>query len=131
MPTAQPDRIVCEGCRRSGPYKPELAGKKIKCKCGHIMRVPVARSAAPMPAKSVPPSVAPPEPVEAADEEIVRPQPLDDEEISLDDMAAAVPPPGAVAEGDADSAARTLFEHLDLAGRFYGPELGDRGIFER
>jgi DNA-binding GntR family transcriptional regulator len=37
----------------------------------------------------------------------------------------------AVAEGDADSAARTLFEHLDLAGRFYGPELGDRGIFER
>ncbi len=37
----------------------------------------------------------------------------------------------AVAEGDADSAAAALFDHLDLAGRFYGPELGDRGIFER
>jgi DNA-binding GntR family transcriptional regulator len=36
----------------------------------------------------------------------------------------------AVAHGDADLAAATLFEHLDLAGRFYGPELGDRGIFE-
>jgi DNA-binding GntR family transcriptional regulator len=37
---------------------------------------------------------------------------------------------GAVAHGDADLAAAMLFEHLDLAGRFYGPELGDRGIFE-
>jgi DNA-binding GntR family transcriptional regulator len=37
----------------------------------------------------------------------------------------------AVSAGDADHAAATLFEHLDLAGRFYGPELGDRGIFER
>lgn len=37
----------------------------------------------------------------------------------------------AVAARDADLAAATLFEHLDLAGRFYGPELGDRGIFER
>jgi DNA-binding GntR family transcriptional regulator len=37
----------------------------------------------------------------------------------------------AVSAGDADRAAATLFEHLDLAGRFYGPELGDRGIFER
>jgi DNA-binding GntR family transcriptional regulator len=37
----------------------------------------------------------------------------------------------AVSAGDADGAAATLFEHLDLAGRFYGPELGDRGIFER
>jgi DNA-binding GntR family transcriptional regulator len=36
----------------------------------------------------------------------------------------------AVAEGDAESAAAALFEHLDLAGRFYGPELGDRGIFD-
>jgi DNA-binding GntR family transcriptional regulator len=37
----------------------------------------------------------------------------------------------AVAGRDADRATSTLFEHLDLAGRFYGPELGDRGIFER
>ncbi len=37
----------------------------------------------------------------------------------------------AVAAGDPERAAATLFEHLDLAGRFYGPELGDRGIFER
>ena len=37
----------------------------------------------------------------------------------------------AVAAGDPELASATLFEHLDLAGRFYGPELGDRGIFER
>lgn len=37
----------------------------------------------------------------------------------------------AVASGDAELAAETLYEHLDLAGRFYEPELGDRGIFER
>jgi len=37
----------------------------------------------------------------------------------------------AVASGDAELASATLYEHLDLAGRFYGPELGDRGIFER
>jgi DNA-binding GntR family transcriptional regulator len=36
-----------------------------------------------------------------------------------------------VASGDPERAAAALFEHLDLAGRFYGPELGDRGIFER
>ncbi len=37
----------------------------------------------------------------------------------------------AVSDGEADRAAETLYEHLDLAGRFYGPELGDRGIFTR
>ena len=36
-----------------------------------------------------------------------------------------------MSDGDADRAAETLYEHLDLAGRFYGPELGDRGIFAR
>jgi hypothetical protein len=33
----EPGRIVCESCGRSGPYRPEFAGKQIKCKCGHIM----------------------------------------------------------------------------------------------
>jgi DNA-binding GntR family transcriptional regulator len=37
----------------------------------------------------------------------------------------------AVADGDAGRAAATLYEHLELAGRFYGPELGERGIFGR
>jgi len=37
----------------------------------------------------------------------------------------------AVSDGDAARAAEALYEHLDLAGRFYGPELGERGIFAR
>ena len=37
----------------------------------------------------------------------------------------------AVGSADPDRAATTLFEHLELAGRFYAPELGDRGIFDR
>ena len=37
----------------------------------------------------------------------------------------------AVSDGDSERAAATLYEHLDLAGRFYGPELGPRGIFAR
>jgi hypothetical protein len=30
----------CESCQKSYRWKPELAGKKVRCKCGHTMRVP-------------------------------------------------------------------------------------------
>jgi len=33
-------RFVCDGCKRSYSWKPELAGKRVKCKCGHVMTVP-------------------------------------------------------------------------------------------
>jgi hypothetical protein len=34
------DRIVCSQCGRSGPMKPALAGKKLRCKCGNLIMVP-------------------------------------------------------------------------------------------
>jgi DNA-binding GntR family transcriptional regulator len=37
----------------------------------------------------------------------------------------------ACAAHDPDLASATLYEHLDLAGRFYAPELGERGLFDR
>jgi DNA-binding GntR family transcriptional regulator len=37
----------------------------------------------------------------------------------------------ACAAHDPELASTTLYEHLDLAGRFYAPELGERGLFDR
>lgn len=33
-------KFACEGCGKSYAWKPELAGKKAKCKCGTVMLVP-------------------------------------------------------------------------------------------
>lgn len=33
-------RFACEGCGKRYRWKPELAGRKVRCKCGQIMRVP-------------------------------------------------------------------------------------------
>jgi hypothetical protein len=72
MSATQSNRIVCEGCGRSGPYRPELAGKKIKCKCGHVMRVPEA---------------TPPEPEPIHQDEPLSPEPLPDENSGLESLA--------------------------------------------
>lgn len=32
-------RFACEACNRSYTWKQELAGKRVKCKCGHVMTV--------------------------------------------------------------------------------------------
>ncbi|QNN22952.1 hypothetical protein HED60_11965 [Planctomycetales bacterium ZRK34] len=32
--------IVCEGCGKKYRWKPELAGKKVKCKCGQVLEIP-------------------------------------------------------------------------------------------
>lgn len=34
------DQFLCEGCGRSYRWKPELAGKRVKCKCGQVMTAP-------------------------------------------------------------------------------------------
>jgi len=35
-----PRKIVCTACGRTARYRPELAGKQVRCKCGHIISVP-------------------------------------------------------------------------------------------
>jgi len=32
-------RFSCDGCNRSYTWKAELAGKRVKCKCGQVMTV--------------------------------------------------------------------------------------------
>jgi hypothetical protein len=36
----QQQRITCPQCGKSGPYRPEMAGKKLRCKCGNVIQVP-------------------------------------------------------------------------------------------
>jgi len=40
MSTTSGTRFTCDGCNRSYAWKAELAGKRVKCKCGHVMTVP-------------------------------------------------------------------------------------------
>lgn len=40
----QQDRITCPQCGRSGPYRAEMAGRKLKCKCGNVMQIPAANT---------------------------------------------------------------------------------------
>jgi hypothetical protein len=39
------DVIVCAGCERKFAWKPQLAGKRVKCKCGQAISVPAATAA--------------------------------------------------------------------------------------
>ena len=51
MATAEAPKFSCASCGREFRWKPELAGKKAKCKCGAVVAVPtVAPGAAPAPA---------------------------------------------------------------------------------
>ncbi len=40
MPAITPRKIVCTACGRTAPYRPEMAGTRVKCKCGNIIDVP-------------------------------------------------------------------------------------------
>jgi hypothetical protein len=40
MATGQLEQFNCDGCGKSYRWKAELAGKRVKCKCGHTMTVP-------------------------------------------------------------------------------------------
>ena len=37
---SQPDMFACDGCGKQYRWKAELAGKRVKCKCGQVVRVP-------------------------------------------------------------------------------------------
>jgi len=39
MPQTAP-KFSCDGCQRNYTWKPELAGKRVKCKCGKVISVP-------------------------------------------------------------------------------------------
>lgn len=57
MSTVGAQKFTCESCNKTYTWKPELAGKKAKCKCGFVMTVPK--------------QIAPPEPVEEDTYDIV------------------------------------------------------------
>ncbi|HEY1922689.1 MAG TPA: hypothetical protein VGG44_07970 [Tepidisphaeraceae bacterium] len=40
MSTIPPRKIVCTACGRTGPFRPEMAGKRVRCKCGNLISVP-------------------------------------------------------------------------------------------
>jgi hypothetical protein len=40
MPANPPHKIVCTACGRTGPFRPEMAGKRVRCKCGNLISVP-------------------------------------------------------------------------------------------
>ncbi len=37
---SQAGKFECQGCQRAYTWKPELAGKKVRCKCGQVMVAP-------------------------------------------------------------------------------------------
>ena len=37
---SSPAKFSCDSCGRSYSWKTELAGRKVKCKCGHVLEVP-------------------------------------------------------------------------------------------
>ena len=37
---AQPQQFSCDACGRTYAWKPQLAGKRAKCKCGQAINVP-------------------------------------------------------------------------------------------
>lgn len=46
--------IVCGSCQRKFAWKPELAGKRVKCKCGQPIAVPAAAGQRSAPAPKAP-----------------------------------------------------------------------------
>jgi hypothetical protein len=57
MSTVASDVIVCAGCERKFAWKPQLAGKRVKCKCGQAISVPAAASAGSVASSGKPGSV--------------------------------------------------------------------------
>ena len=37
MEQVETQRFVCEACEKTYRWKTELAGRRVKCKCGHVM----------------------------------------------------------------------------------------------
>jgi hypothetical protein len=52
METIDQGKFTCQACGKSYKWKPEFAGRKVKCKCGNVMTAPTA---APRPAPKAAP----------------------------------------------------------------------------
>src|SRR6185437_14268832 len=46
MSATNPENFSCDGCGKSYRWKPEFAGRRIKCKCGFVMTAPAPAPAA-------------------------------------------------------------------------------------
>ena len=46
MPTTGENKFACRSCGRAYRVKTELVGKKVRCKCGNVMRMPEVHAAA-------------------------------------------------------------------------------------
>ena len=75
-----PTQFSCDACGRNFAWRPDLAGLKVRCKCGDAIRVPRPLTAMPpAPPPSAPPPPPPP-PVATSD--------VQDDQTSLDDLYA-------------------------------------------
>jgi hypothetical protein len=55
MPSTSTGKFSCDGCGKSYSWKAELAGRRVKCKCGGVMTVPKADPAAAAAEEALPP----------------------------------------------------------------------------
>ncbi len=55
MPEVEAAKFSCQACGRSFVWKEQLAGKKVKCKCGSTIAVPASATAPPVAPRIVPP----------------------------------------------------------------------------
>jgi hypothetical protein len=108
MSTSQKVKFTCSKCGREFTWKPEIAGRKAKCKCGTILTVPK------QPPRSAPP---PPEPDEfdlAGDMGGDMGGDIGGDIGAEDDLAAPPPPPPPLPTPAAASAAAPAKPKLKL-----------------
>lgn len=58
MPDNHADRVPCPDCGRAFRFKPELSGKKVKCACGLVIRMPLSPELDPEIVRRDPPPTA-------------------------------------------------------------------------
>ncbi|HEX8523883.1 MAG TPA: hypothetical protein VF669_16635 [Tepidisphaeraceae bacterium] len=118
----------CEKCERRFPFNPQMAGKKVKCKCGYVF-VPQVRQVRETPADGY--DLAPDEPMAAKPVGTV-PAPVDQSPV----LAYAHKPPAKEAEVQLEKAGkfRTIYLPVGLivlgiglrAGQMFLPSAGDQ-----
>src|SRR5688500_15462390 len=59
MPATTGPRFSCPSCGKQFAWKPELAGKKGKCKCGGVLSIPAKPPAPPAAVKAAAPEANP------------------------------------------------------------------------
>lgn len=112
-------RFACEACGKSYTWKPELAGKKVKCKCGQILRVPQAQQEPPEDdLYDLAPSEEPVKPQRAAP-----PPPITPSSASTSRSSGARPLPARAPVGRAPAVAAS---GAGTVPYFPGPTLRDR-----